>query len=37
MKLRLQELQKENKQAQKLRAEQLGKDIWQNIDNVLQY
>ena len=37
MRLRLQKLQEENKQAWKFRAEQLGKDNWQDIDNVLHY
>ena len=37
MKLRLQELQEEDEQAQKLRAEQPVKDGWENIDGVLHH
>ena len=37
MRLKLQELQKEDKQAQKLRAKQLVKDGWENIDGVLHH
>ena len=37
MRLRLHELQAEDKHARKLRAEQLVKDDWQDIDGVLHY
>ena len=37
MRLRLQELQGEDKQAQKLRTEQSVKDGWQNINGVLHH
>ena len=37
MRLRLQELQEENKQAQKLRLEQPIKDGWEDIDGVLYH
>ena len=37
MRLRLQELQKENKQARKLRAEQPVKDGWKDINDVLHH
>ena len=37
MKLRLQELQSEDKQARKLRVEQPVKDNWENIDGMLHY
>ena len=37
MRLRLQELLKEDKQAQKLRAKQLVKDVWEDIDGVLYH
>ena len=37
MRLRLQELQKEDKQTQKLKAEQLSKDNWEKYDSVLHH
>ena len=37
MKLRLQKLQEEDKQAWKLKVEQLGKDDWQDINGVLYH
>ena len=37
MRLRLQELEEEDKQAKKLRAEQLDKDNWEKIDSILYY
>ena len=37
MRLRLQELQNKDDHARRLRAEQLVKDDWQDIDGVLHY
>ena len=37
MRLRLQELQEEDAQAQKVRAEEQGKEGWQDIDGVLHH
>ena len=37
MRLRLQELQRENKQARKLKAKQLVKDGWKVINGILYY